>query len=173
MTPRQSARPAPPVLARHVISFFPGSLSQRQLLSSMATGRAGLHSQTGTMREELSQGARNSAGNSRRSNPKTNTRHGVYRLVERCAARVPALGDRKISPHMVRHSCACHLLGSGVDINTILAWLGHVSLETTNIYAEIDLEMKARAMALTDTAEPGPNRPWKDEKGVMAFLAAL
>ena len=73
MTPRQSARPAPPVLARHVISFFPGSLSQRQLLSSMATGRAGLHSQTGTMREELSQGARNSAGNSRRSNPKTNS----------------------------------------------------------------------------------------------------
>ena len=101
------------------------------------------------------------------------TRHGVYRLVERCAARVPELARRKITPHMVRHSCACHLLGSGVDINTIRAWLGHVSLETTNIYAEIDLEMKARAMALTDAAEPGPNRPWKEKKGVMAFLAAL
>ena len=101
------------------------------------------------------------------------TRHGVYRLVERCAARVPELAGRKTTPHLVRHACACHLLKSRVDINTISSWLGHVSLETTNIYAEIDLEMKARAMALTDAAEPGPDRPWKEQKGLMAFLEAL
>ena len=101
------------------------------------------------------------------------TRFGVYRLVERCAARVPELEGRTITPHQVRHSCACHLLQSGVDINTIRAWLGHVSLETTNIYAEIDLGMKARAMALCDAAEPGPERPWKEDAGLMAFLGAL
>ena len=101
------------------------------------------------------------------------TRFGVYRLVERCAARVPALDGRRITPHLIRHSSACSLLQSGVDINTIRAWLGHVSLETTNIYAEIDLEMKARAMALCDAAEPGPDRPWKEDKGLMAFLNAL
>jgi integrase/recombinase XerD len=39
---------------------------------------------------------------------------------------------------------------SGVDINTIRAWLGHVSLDTTHIYAEVDLEMKAKALALCD-----------------------
>jgi len=43
-----------------------------------------------------------------------------------------------------------HLLRSGVDINTIRAWLGHVSLDTTNIYAEVDLEMKAKALASVD-----------------------
>ena len=60
-----------------------------------------------------------------------------------------------------------------VDINTIRAWLGHVNINTTNIYAEIDLEMKARALALCDAAEPGPSRPWKKKKGLMAFLKSL
>ena len=101
------------------------------------------------------------------------TRFGVYRLVQRCAARVPELEGRTVTPHVVRHSSACHLLQSGVDINTIRAWLGHVSLETTNVYAEIDLGMKARAMALCDAAEPGPDRPWKENAALMAFLKAL
>ena len=74
---------------------------------------------------------------------------------------------------MVRHTSACHLLQAGVDLNTIRAWLGHASIDTTNIYAEIDLEMKAKAMALCDAAEPGPDRPWKENKGLMAFLGAL
>ncbi len=72
-----------------------------------------------------------------------------------------------------RHTSACHLLQAGVDLNTIRAWLGHASLDTTNIYAEIDLETKAKAMALCDAAEPGPDRPWKENKGLMAFLGAL
>ena len=101
------------------------------------------------------------------------TRFGVYRLVERCAARVPELEGRNVTPHQIRHASACHLLKSEVDLNTIRAWLGHVSLETTNIYAEIDLEMKARAMALCDAAEPGPEKPWKEDRGLMAFLEAL
>ena len=100
------------------------------------------------------------------------TRFGVYRLVERCAARVPSLAGRNITPHVIRHTSACHLLKAGVDINTIRAWLGHVSLETTNVYAEIDLEMKAKALALCDAAEPGPTRPWKEKPGLMAFLKA-
>lgn len=101
------------------------------------------------------------------------TRFGVYRLVERCAAQVPSLAARPITPHVIRHTCACHLLQAGVDLNTIRAWLGHVSLETTNIYAEIDLEMKANAMALCSAAAPRMERPWKEDKGVMAFLNAI
>lgn len=101
------------------------------------------------------------------------TRFGVYHLVERCAGRVAGLAGRKITPHVVRHTSACHLLHAGVDLNTIRAWLGHVSLETTNIYAEIDLETKARAMELCDAEEPDPSRPWREDKGLIAFLKTL
>ena len=89
------------------------------------------------------------------------TRFGVYRLVERSAARVPLLAGRRITPHTIRHTSACHLLQAGIDLNTIRAGLGHASLDTTNIYAEIDMEMKARAMALCDAAESGSDRPWR------------
>ena len=51
---------------------------------------------------------------------------------------------------MIRHSTATHLLQAGVDINTIRAWLGHVSLDTTSIYAETDLATKKRALAMLD-----------------------
>ena len=50
--------------------------------------------------------------------------------------------SRKLFVHTIRHTKATHLLRAGVDINTVRARLGHVSLDTTNIYAEIDLEMK-------------------------------
>jgi site-specific recombinase XerC len=65
------------------------------------------------------------------------------------------------------------LLHAGVDINTIRAWLGHVSLNTTNIYAEIDLEMKARALALCEVKHGKRVKPWHHDKGLMAFLKAL
>lgn len=58
-----------------------------------------------------------------------------------------------IGPHTIRHTTAVHLLRAGVDINTIRAWLGHVSLDTTNIYAEVDLEMKAKALAKVDVSD--------------------
>ena len=98
------------------------------------------------------------------------TRFGVYRLVERCANRVPALTGRKVTPHVLRHTIACHLHGAEVDINTIRAWLGHVDINTTNIYTEIDLEMKAKALALCEASGSDSSRPWKKDKGLMAFL---
>ncbi|MDE0279902.1 MAG: tyrosine-type recombinase/integrase [Gammaproteobacteria bacterium] len=101
------------------------------------------------------------------------TRSGAYRLVERCARQVPSLSGRKITPHSIRHTAACHLLQAKVDLNTIRAWLGHESLDTTNLYAEIDFDSKARAMALCDASKPGPDRPWKEDKGLMAFLESL
>jgi site-specific recombinase XerC len=61
-----------------------------------------------------------------------------------------------------------------VDINTSRAWLGHVSLDTTNIYAEMDLEMKAKALAkceVTDASQP--KRPWRDDPALMTFLRTL
>lgn len=79
------------------------------------------------------------------------TRFGIHTLVERYALKAavlaPSLSTKRVSPHVIRHSTATHLLRAGVDINTIRAWLGHASLNTTNIYAETDLETKARALA--------------------------
>jgi integrase/recombinase XerD len=87
------------------------------------------------------------------------TRSGIYLMVERyvtkIAPKMPSLTGKRVSPHCIRHTTATHLLRSGVDINTIRAWLGHVSLETTNVYAEVDLEMKAKALALCDIGGPG------------------
>ena len=101
------------------------------------------------------------------------TRFGVYRLIERCAARVPELAGRTITPHVIRHTTACHLVLAGVDINTIRAWLGHVSISTTNIYAEIDLTLKANAVALCEVGQQPPGRSWKEDKDLMAFLKSL
>jgi integrase/recombinase XerD len=64
---------------------------------------------------------------------------------------LPSLAKKRVSPHTIRHTTATHLLRAGVDINTIRAWLGHVSVDTTNVYAEVDLEMKAKALAACDT----------------------
>jgi integrase/recombinase XerD len=87
--------------------------------------------------------------NNRRRHPIT--RFGIHTLVERCArtatVQTPSMTSKRVSPHTIRHTTATHLLRSGVDINTVRAWLGHVSLDTTNVYAEIDLETKARALA--------------------------
>jgi integrase/recombinase XerD len=101
------------------------------------------------------------------------TRFGVYRLIERCAAHAPELAGRTITPHVIRHTTACHLVLAGVDINTVRAWLGHVSISTTNIYAEIDLTLKAQAVALCEVGQPQPGRSWKEDKNLMAFLKSL
>jgi site-specific recombinase XerD len=105
------------------------------------------------------------------------TRFGIYnllqRIVDQASLKTPTLKTKRISPHCVRHTCAVHLLRSGVDINTIRAWLGHVSLDTTHVYAEVDLEMKAKALAHCDVPEePGVKR-WRKEPSLMAFLKAL
>jgi integrase/recombinase XerD len=85
------------------------------------------------------------------------TRFGIYDLIERYINRVvhkfPSLTKKRVSPHCIRRTTATHLLRSGVDSNTIRAWLGHVSLATTNIYVETDLEMKPKALAHCEVKE--------------------
>lgn len=86
---------------------------------------------------------------------------------------LPSLAGKIIAPHVIRHNSARRLLPAAVDQNTIRAWLGHASLNTSNICAEIDLATKARTRALCDAAEPGLARPWRQNIGLMAFLGAL
>jgi site-specific recombinase XerD len=105
------------------------------------------------------------------------TRFGIYGLVERYSKKltgdIPSLRAKHVSPHCIRHTTATHLLRAGVDINTIRAWMGHFSVDTTNIYAEIDLEMKAKALAHCEVKGAKSGRRWTEDKGIMAFLRKL
>jgi integrase/recombinase XerD len=106
------------------------------------------------------------------------TRFGIHTVVERNAlkarAQSPTLAAKRVSPHSIRHTTATHLLRAGVDINTIRGWLGHVSLETTNMYAQIDFETKAKALATCEIVNPSaPRRRWRDQPALMEFLRAL
>lgn len=106
------------------------------------------------------------------------TRFGIHGMVVRYAkkasAKMPSIATKRVSPHTIRHTTATHLLRAGVDINTIRAWLGHVSLDTTNIYAETDLEMKAKALAMCEVLrELKPDKAWRENAPLMNFLRSL
>lgn len=106
------------------------------------------------------------------------TRFGVHALVQRTAVKakdfMPSLAIKRVSPHSIRHSTASHLLSAGVDINTVRAWLGHASLDTTNVYAEIDLAGKARALAKCEiTVDQKSGKSWHCQPSIMEFLRSL
>lgn len=106
------------------------------------------------------------------------TRFGIYEMLERYVKKaskgVPAILTKRPTPHTIRHTTATHLLQAGVDINTIRGWLGHVSVDTTNIYAEVDMTMKARAIEMCC---PRPTHKvtqhWREDKSLMGFLDSL
>jgi integrase/recombinase XerD len=104
------------------------------------------------------------------------TRFGVHNVVTRYARKArdnhPGSRNKRIGPHTIRHTTATHLLRAGVDINTIRAWLGHVSIDTTNIYAESDLQMKARALGMCQSVSSWRPR-WRDNPDLLQFLAQL
>jgi site-specific recombinase XerD len=84
----------------------------------------------------------------------------------------PSLKSKHVTPHVLRHTTAMELLQAGVDRAVIALWLGHESLETTQIYLDANLALKEAALgkvAFTD-AMPGRYRP---DDQLMAFLKAL
>ncbi len=79
------------------------------------------------------------------------SRSGVAYILRKLAehAGITLQHATRVTPHVIRHTTAMHLLQSGVDITTIAAWLGHSQLATTHGYVEIDLRMKQKALAAT------------------------
>ncbi len=107
------------------------------------------------------------------------TRFGIYKIVRRHTGPDSGVAhDSPISPHSFRHAAAVHLLEAGVEINVVRAWLGHVSLETTNRYAEITLRMKAQALEAceppTNPSAALPRKPmWRDDRALLEWLKSL
>jgi len=108
------------------------------------------------------------------------TRFGIYKIVRRHAAAWDGSGPqpRRVTPHLFRHTAAVHLLEAGVEVNVIRGWLGHVSLDTTNRYAELTLRAKAEALRVCDigsgiSAAPHARTAWKNDKTLLNWLTSL
>ena len=84
----------------------------------------------------------------------------------------PSLRNKRVSPHVMRHTAAMELLQAGVDTTVIALWLGHESVETTHIYLEADLAMKEKILAKT-TPHEGHAGVYKPDDALLAFLKAL
>lgn len=104
------------------------------------------------------------------------SRHGVNHLlqkaVEQAVRACPSLRNKRVSPHLVRHTTATHLLQAGVDIAVIALWLGHESIETTHVYLETDLATKEKALSRLDPIR-GPIARFKPDDKLLAFLGSL
>ena len=104
------------------------------------------------------------------------TRFAIHLLlrkaVERASTRCATLKKKRVSPHVVRHSTAMALLQSGVDIAVIALWLGHESIETTNVYLHANLAMKERALAKVLPVGT-PFRRFQANDALLAFLESL
>jgi site-specific recombinase XerD len=101
-------------------------------------------------------------------------RHRLGEHLKAATKIVPSLGAKRVTPHSFRHATAVHLVAAGVDITVIRSWLGHVSLDTTNHYAQANLETKRKALERVGGRSRTIKPPrWKRDASVMAWLDAL
>jgi site-specific recombinase XerD len=101
-------------------------------------------------------------------------RFKLKQYVVAAANKVPSLTSKRVSPHTFRHAVAVSLVTAEVDVTVIRSWLGHASLETTNIYARANLETKRRALEKVDpSVRPGKPPRWKREVELLQWLDSL
>jgi integrase/recombinase XerD len=96
----------------------------------------------------------------------------LARAVRDASSACPSLNSKRVSPHLLRHTTAMHLLQAGVDLSVIALWLGHESIETTHIYVEADLATKQRALG--KLSPPGVKlATFHPNDALLSFLATL
>ena len=104
------------------------------------------------------------------------SRDAVERLLSKhtrvAARKCPSLNDKRVTPHVLRHSAAMRLLEAGVDSSVIALWLGHENVQTTQVYLHAHLGLKERALARTAPAHTTPGR-YRPPDELLAFLEAL
>ena len=100
----------------------------------------------------------------------------VERLVAKHAAsaqhRCSSLANKRVTPHTLRHTAAMRLLQRGVDRSVIALWLGHESIETTQMYLHADLRLKEKALARIASSGLAPSR-YKPADALLTFLEGL
>jgi site-specific recombinase XerD len=103
---------------------------------------------------------------------RSNVTQRLALAVSHAAQIQPDLLKKRISPHTLRHTCAMHMLQSGVAFNVIALWLGHEKMTTTHCYVEADLAMKERALARLEEPNTKMSR-YKAPDSLMRFLQTL
>lgn len=102
--------------------------------------------------------------------------HGMYYLVARHVAAAtracPSLKHKRVSPHVLRHTNAMDLLREGCEQAVLALWLGHESIETTQMYLDADLELKQRVLDRVTPPNGKPGRYRPDDR-LLAFLKSL
>jgi site-specific recombinase XerD len=110
---------------------------------------------------------------SRRGRLSTDAAQRLVAKHARAAASIcPSIAEKKITPHVLRHSAAMALREQGVDLSVIALWLGHESVETTQMYLHADMRLKREALARTEPID-GEAGPFKPEDGLLTFLESL
>jgi len=101
-------------------------------------------------------------------------RFKLKQYVAAAAKQVPSLTGKRVSPHRFRHATAVSLVAAGVDVTVIRSWLGHESLDTTNVYARANVETKRRALEKVDpSVRPAKPPRWKREVALLERLDSL
>jgi site-specific recombinase XerD len=101
-------------------------------------------------------------------------RFKLAQYVQAAARAVPSLASKKVSPHTFRHAAAVHLVAAGVDVTVIRSWLGHVHLDTTNHYAQANLDTKREALERLELSSKMKNPPrWRRDASVLVWLDSL
>jgi site-specific recombinase XerD len=101
-------------------------------------------------------------------------RFRLCQYVRSATVKQPTLSQKRITPHVFRHTTAVHLVAAGVDVTVIRSWLGHAHLDTTNHYAQANLETKRRALEQVDPSLRSSKPPrWKRDVDLLAWLDSL
>ncbi|MGA3006927.1 MAG: tyrosine-type recombinase/integrase [Opitutaceae bacterium] len=98
--------------------------------------------------------------------------HLVARQVAAAQRTCPSLATKHVTPHVLRHTAAMELLQAGVDRSMIAIWLGHESLDTTQIYLDANLALKEAVLAKTRPVESKSGKYRPDDQ-LLTFLKAL
>ena len=98
--------------------------------------------------------------------------HRLAHYAQQAADRCSSLHGKTITAHMLRHTTAMRLLHAGVDTSVIALWLGHESVDTTQIYLHADLELKEKALARTRPTHSRTGR-YQPSDSLIAWLERL
>jgi site-specific recombinase XerD len=96
----------------------------------------------------------------------------VHKYVVVAAKSCPSLANKRVTPHVLRHSTAMDLLHHGVDQAVIALWLGHESVQTTQIYVHADMRLIEKALARVTAPDLKPGR-YRPDDALLAFLESL